>query len=137
MLKTSFQLEFEGELQTKITNHPVKYNSLTNRSHRVETTGGGSREDGYGVGVFRYFFLKNYFLTKIDFMNENIGSTEQNTNRNINWNGFNQIVCEKHEFITVTQTTTQNAGGISTEIKKISWVQCRKCGKNFNNAQRL
>ena len=67
-------------------------------------------------------------------MNENIGSVEQSANRSLN---FYQTICENHDFIMVTQTTTQNAGGVSTEIKKTSWMQCSKCGKILNNEQRL
>jgi hypothetical protein len=39
-----------------------------------------------------------------------------------------QVECEKHEFVTVTQTTT-SAGG--NGVQTTSWVQCRLCGKFF------
>jgi hypothetical protein len=61
-------------------------------------------------------------------------SAEQNANRNI---GFYRVVCEKHEYITVTQTTTQNVGGVTSEIKREQWMQCSKCGKLLNNEQRF
>lgn len=65
-------------------------------------------------------------------MNNN--TVEQSANRTI---GFYQVVCEKHEYITVTQTTTQNAGGVVSEIKKSTWMQCKNCGKMVNNEQRF
>jgi hypothetical protein len=39
---------------------------------------------------------------------------------------FNQVRCEKHELIVVTQTTTTTGIG-KPKIKSISWMQCKHC----------
>ena len=62
MLKTSCQLEFEGELQNKKVMHPVKYKALTNRRSRGKKGTGRLRKDGRSrIGMFYRIFLK-YFL---------------------------------------------------------------------------
>lgn len=38
---------------------------------------------------------------------------------------LNQKRCEKHDMVVVTQTTTTT--GIDKPIKKIQWMQCKKC----------
>ena len=68
-------------------------------------------------------------------MKNNLLGKQQDENRNI---AYYHIVCDKHEYTTVTQTTTQNTGGgIRTVIKESSWMQCKKCGKIIGNEQRL
>lgn len=51
--------------------------------------------------------------------------------------GFYRVVCEKHEYITVTKTITQSAGGVISEIEKSTWMQCKNCGKKIGNGQRF
>lgn len=40
-----------------------------------------------------------------------------------------QVSCEKHEYVIVTQTTTVNIGGVEHLQSKRNWLQCKNCSK--------
>ena len=42
-----------------------------------------------------------------------------------------QVVCEKHEYICVTQTTSVTMDGKEEIKSKKNWLQCKKCGKTL------
>lgn len=44
---------------------------------------------------------------------------------------LNQLACEKHDYVTVTQITSTMVGGMEIKNTKKNWVQCRKCGKTL------
>ena len=44
---------------------------------------------------------------------------------------YNQRVCEKHEYVCVTQTTSVTMGGKEEIKSKKNWLQCKKCGKTL------
>lgn len=47
--------------------------------------------------------------------------------------GLYQQVCDKHEYVFVTLTTTLNDGTTTKEVKKNGWLQCKKCGHFIQN----
>jgi len=57
-------------------------------------------------------------------------SNQQEQQKNI---GFYQRVCEKHEYITVTQTTSTEKEGKTIVNKSTSWLQCKHCGQGIYN----
>lgn len=66
---------------------------------------------------------------------------EQNTLLNQQAKGLNEMfmqkVCDKHEYIMVTQTTSTTKEG-KTEINKSnSWMQCKNCGKSIYPSAQL
>ena len=56
---------------------------------------------------------------------------EQNIEQSQYYNGLLQNVCKKHEYVTVTQTTTQTIMGKTEKIKETSWLQCKHCGHSM------
>lgn len=47
---------------------------------------------------------------------------------------FLQKVCDKHEFIMVTQTTSTTKEGKTVINNSTSWMQCKHCGMTLNNS---
>lgn len=55
-----------------------------------------------------------------------------NSNKQITMTGlFHQIICEKHDFTVVTQTTSTS--GLPENPPNIvkNWLQCKNCGKTI------
>jgi hypothetical protein len=50
---------------------------------------------------------------------------------------LHQVVCEKHDYVTVTQTTSTMVGGMEVKNTKKNWIQCRKCGKTLSTDGQL
>lgn len=44
---------------------------------------------------------------------------------------INRVTCDKHEYITVTQTTSTTKNGVTEINKSNSWLQCKHCGKTI------
>ena len=54
------------------------------------------------------------FSTSLEIQNHNCGNTL-----------LNQVRCEKHDMVLVTQTTTTT--GIDKQPKVVQWMQCKNC----------
>jgi hypothetical protein len=66
---------------------------------------------------------------KMDNMNNLFDQQLQKSNQL-----FIQGVCNKHEFIMVTQTTSMIKDGKTVTNKSTSWMQCKHCGMTLNNS---
>jgi len=64
-------------------------------------------------------------------------SEAQNLNQKPPVNLFHQVVCEKHEYVLVTLTTTKKMENTVIELDEKSWMQCKKCGKKNQYAELL
>ena len=80
---------------------------------------------GTAYGLARNMQAKRDIMTALDGLVQN-----KDSQKSIN-QLYNQRVCEKHDYVTVTQITSTMVGGLEVKNTKKNWIQCRKCGKTI------